>query len=37
VAADSFNTPQELAKFPFGQLKGKWVGMSKDGLAALSK
>ncbi len=37
VAADSFNSPQDLAKFPFGQLKGKWVGMTKDKLAELTK
>jgi branched-chain amino acid transport system substrate-binding protein len=29
--------PEVLAKFPFGSLKGKWVGMTKDKLAELSK
>jgi len=29
--------PEDLAKFPFGKLKGKWVGMTKEQLAALSK
>ena len=37
VASDTFNSPQDLAKFPFGQLKGKWVGMTKDKLAELTK
>ena len=25
-------TKDEMAKFPFGQLGGKWVGMTKDSL-----
>ena len=29
-------TEQEAAKFPIGQMKGKWVGMTKDQLAKLS-
>ena len=28
-------TPQELAKFPYGKLKGKWVGLTKPQLEAL--
>ena len=27
---------QEAAKFPIGQMKGKWVGLTKEGLAKLS-
>jgi branched-chain amino acid transport system substrate-binding protein len=29
-------TPQELAKLPFGKLKGQWAGMTKEKLAALA-
>lgn len=29
-------TQQEVAKFPLGQMKGKWVGMTAAGLKALS-
>ena len=25
-------TPEQLSKFPLGQNKGKWVGMTKDKL-----
>ncbi len=30
-------TPEELAKLPYGQMKGKWVGMTKDKLDQLIK
>ena len=30
-------SPQELAKFPYGKLKGKWVGMTKSQLESLSQ
>ncbi len=29
-------TPEEAAKFPIGQMKGKWVGMTKEQLAKLT-
>jgi branched-chain amino acid transport system substrate-binding protein len=30
VPADWVRTPQQLRAFPFGQMKGKWVGMTRD-------
>jgi hypothetical protein len=30
-------TQETLTRFPWGQLKGKWVGMTKEKLAALDK
>lgn len=30
VPAAWVRTPQQLRTFPFGQMKGKWVGMTKD-------
>ena len=29
--------PDELERFPFGKLKGKWVGMTSAQLAQLAK
>ena len=30
-------TPDTLAKFPWGQMRNKWVGMTKDKLDALTQ
>ena len=37
VSSVSDRSADEVAHFPFGQLKGKWVGMTKDKLATLAK
>jgi len=37
VSSSWDRTADEIAHFPFGQNKNKWVGMTKDKLATLSK
>ncbi|HLG73028.1 MAG TPA: ABC transporter substrate-binding protein [Chloroflexota bacterium] len=34
VPAGWVRTPEQLRTFPFGQMKGKWVGMTKDQIPA---